>query len=89
MLIVARASASAGILSSVSKMMVFARMVAIFFVIDDEVCGRWRSISRKLLHFKEIRAEKRNRKLMRRQDLVANAAVEVSWALMVIRLSMK
>ena len=68
MLIVARALAGAGILNSVSKMMVFARMVAIFFVvdvIDDEVCGRWRSISRKWPHFKEIRAEKRNRSLMR------------------------
>ena len=35
MLIVARASAGAGILNSVSKMMVFARMVAIFFVIRE------------------------------------------------------
>jgi hypothetical protein len=69
LLIVARALAGAGILNSVSKMMVFARMVAIFFVVDDEVCGRWRSISRKWPHFKEIRAEKRNRNLMRSTGL--------------------
>ena len=69
----ARALAGAGILNSVSKMIVFARMVAMFFVIDDEVCGRWRSISRKWPHFKEIRNREAKLQLNAQyRDLVEN-----------------